>query len=181
VTPTAKSVSLCLMAAAVVTAGCATREPPIAVSLAPDAARVRFVNKVNGGWIDLYPETECNRGINVIHDLALANAVKSMTEGAPRREQMLDPPAADDRNVVEYSFRPGQVINVGIGGNPGSKCLGGLSFQAAPSTQYEIEATQLTPTRCSLHVSVLERNEDGVAVRRRPLYDVRPLVCKKVY
>jgi hypothetical protein len=160
-------------------AGCATQKPPIETSLDVEAAKVRFINRISGGWIDLYPETECNHGINVIYDRAIANVVKSISEGAPKRIEMLDPPISTDRNVSEYSFKAGQVINVGIGGNARRGCLGGLSFVAAPASQYEVTLSDRSPSKCMLTVSILYA-ENGIT-HRRAVRDLRPLVCQRAH
>ena len=160
--------------------GCATapgsRSLPIVASTGADAAKVRFITKRNGGWIDLYPETECNHGITVVQDNTYEAPIdkffKTMAEAAPKRVDMLSPPAATDRNVAEYAFKAGQVMNIGIGGGT---CLGGLSFVAAPSMQYEV----VLSLPCTLTVNQLEA-EDG-AVRRRPVKDLRPLVCERAF
>jgi hypothetical protein len=160
----------------VVIAGCANQKPPVAISQEADATKVRFVNRLDGAWIDLYPQTECNHGMNVITDNVFSNAVKSISEGAPKRLDMLDPPAPTDRNIAEYSFKPGQVMNIGIGGKVGGRCLGGVSFVTEPSVQYEVVLSGGSSQKCSLTVTTLE--SDGATVRRRPVRDLHPLVCK---
>ena len=159
--------------------GCATQTVPIVESQEHDSAKVRFINKMGRTWIDLYPETECNKGVNVIYDNVINNAVRTISEGSPKRVGMLDPQEPTNRNIAEYSFKPGQLINIGVGGNPRGRCLGGLSFIAAPSMQYEVVLSEQQSGRCTLAVQVLSTVEDRV--QRQPMRDIRPLVCKRAY
>lgn len=155
--------------------GCAGTTPPIALSSQADAAKVRFVNKADNAWIDLYPENECNNGVNVIHDNAIGNAIRAASDGAPRRVGMLDAVDPADRSIAEFAFVPGQRVNVGIGGAIGSSCLSGASFTARSAVQYEVTLTNASG-RCSLTVSTLEARAAGAL--RRPLHELQPLICK---
>jgi hypothetical protein len=155
--------------------GCANTTPPIAFSSKEDASKVRFVNKADSAWIDLYPQNECNNGVNVIHDNAIGNAIRAASEGAPRRVGMLDAVDPADRTIAEFAFIPGQRVNVGIGGAIGRSCLGGVSFTVRSAVQYEVILTNASG-RCSLTVSTLEAQPRGAL--RRPLQELGPLVCK---
>jgi hypothetical protein len=164
---------------AVVVSGCSSKLP-VAESQEPDAAKVRFVNTVPEASIELYPESECNNGVTLIHDKVVAHIAKALADGAAKRQGMLDPrPEVNanvlDPNVAEYSFRPRQVINVGVA----RRCIGGLSFVAAAATQYEFVLSRPTAAaECLLSISILEA-VDG-KVRRRPV-STGPLVCKSIY
>ncbi|WP_419684086.1 hypothetical protein ACN22W_10560 [Burkholderia theae] len=116
--------------------------------------------------------------MNIINDNVIANVVRAVSEGNPRRVGMMASKDPLDRNVAEFAFAPNQVINVGIGGNRGAlrnSCLGGLSFRAGAGQQYEVELTG-SDVRCWLKVSTLE--SDATGVTRRPVQDLQPLVCK---
>ncbi len=155
----------------------ASPDVPIQVSHDLDAAKIRFIDKLDHGWIDLYPEDDCNNGINLIRDrTTLVDALKSFAEEKPKRVDMIDPPDATDWTVVENSFKAGQTINLGMGRQRFRHCLGGVSFVAAPSTQYEVTLFEQPPGKCTANVTILTV-KDG-AVHRTPLRDRRRVICK---
>jgi hypothetical protein len=56
------------------------------------------------------------------------------------------------------------------------QCLGGLSFTAAPATQYEVSLVATARTRCALQVAILAERDGNVV--RLPGPPVGPMVCK---
>lgn len=131
------------------------------------------MTRADHAWVDLYPETECNNGLNVVTQHFLTNAVKSLSDGAPRRVDMIDPPDPASRTVAEYALKPGQILNFGVGGM--ASCLRGGSFLLQPAKQYEVAVSP----GCLITVHELVLKE-GVA-RREPFRRVGPMICKKAY
>ncbi|MPS26396.1 MAG: hypothetical protein E2576_06925 [Alcaligenaceae bacterium] len=157
------------------TAGCAA-PPPVQLSEAPSAAKIRFVNQVDKTLLNLYPPTECNNGFNVINNHWLGHAIQAVAGDVPRRVGMLDPVDATDRNIAEIAVAPLQIVNVGTFSGAGVQCLGGLSFTAQEKTQYEVRLSAESGGRCQLTASRLE-NIDG-SIMRVPVNDVGPLICR---
>jgi len=160
---------------AVLYSGCATTPFPLKPSTASDAAKVRFISKISGSMIDLYPSNECNHGMTVVHNDSLAETVSAM-KGPPQRAGMLDPVAPKDYAAAEFAIAPGQVINVGVIGGVAS-CIGGRSFLAAPSAQYEVVLTRDGDRGCRFTISELVKI-NGTAVSRRPVNEVAGLICR---
>lgn len=150
-------------------AGCAN-DIALASSSQPDAARLRFIAHDPGEWIVLYPSDDCNRGAAVAGSIEMPRIRREVMGLKATRLEMLDPLPVDDISISEHAFAPGQVINVG--GAP--HCLGGVSFVAAPSTQYEVSMDPTYGSRCIFTVKRLQ--VAGPDVARVP-ERVRPLVC----
>ncbi|WP_338925269.1 hypothetical protein [Mycetohabitans endofungorum] len=100
--------------------GCATLAVPVKVSTQAEAAKIRFMNLSQGGWVALYPENECNPGVNIIYE--------NLSDGGLPRQAMYDRLDPKDRNIAEYAFEPDQRVNVGMVGVSASQCVGELSF-----------------------------------------------------
>jgi hypothetical protein len=149
----------------------------IPVSTQADAARVRFVNRVESGWMELYPPTECNNGIRILEDSSTSRVLKSVGQEKPPRLGMLGTESfGEDRNVAEYAFEPLKIVNVGLGGSRFSQgCWGGLSFQVAAHAQYEVRFTGEGES-CRARVFILYEEQGAIA--RQPFNGVGRLVCR---
>jgi len=164
---------LCL--AAFQLAGCETPRPiPIALHSGPESSKVRFDVQLDGGWIDLYPQEDCNGGVPVAQHRM--QTLVEITKGTPPpRADMLNPPAPNARYVSEYAFRPKQVLNFSVHG--GRNCIGGASFQLEPGQQYEIQLNGSLREGCAVSISTL--SQKAGAVERARKRNIQELVCTK--
>lgn len=166
------------MLAALLVAGCATPKPfPLIEQNSADAAKVRFSSRIDGAWIDLYPQSECNGGVSVVHETVVTNLVASAAGRKPKRVDMIDPVNPDARDVAEYAFQGGQVVNMGVGGS--YRCLSGASFMAKAGEQYEATLRAEAGYGCVITVSKLVLK--GGTPWRLPVEGVKGLVCKNPY
>lgn len=150
-------------------AGCVTPEFPIKRSEAADAAKVRVVSNMPSGWLNLYPETDCNSGYNMQSDIPVDKLARSVMKIESPRAGMTHTPVVGADRYAEYAVAPGQVINIG------ASCLGGVSFIALPAQQYEVVVSGNGPNTCSISVQTLHIVEGIMA--RRAVRGLRPLVC----
>jgi hypothetical protein len=137
--------------------------PVVAVqrSTAADAAHVRLIDRHVSDVLMLYPQNDC-RGGEIIAAPMDTSAVMRGVMGLPNgRLGMLDASTFPDGSVSEIGVVPGQVVNVG-----GAQCLGGISFEAKASTQYEVTMEPLGDKLCRYSVNRLEPGEGGAAVKR---------------
>lgn len=119
------------------TAGCASQNIPIVEDSGESSTKVRFVSPREMGWINLYPETNCNNGALVVSDNPVDNFIESLRGRPPKRIGMIDSPDPSSREAAEYSFKGGQTLNIAVTPFPG-RCLGGLSFPTESGSQYEV-------------------------------------------
>ena len=157
-------------------AGCVTQRAELPNFEGPAAAKVRFVDKMPLGWIDLFPEDDCNNGASLVSKpFALIDQMIVAAGPPPKRVGMIDPPDPFDRDVAEISVPFGRIVNFGVSGGHGNNCFGGASFRTRENTQYEV---RLDPGKdgCSLTVSILTE-ADGVP-QRTPVRDVQRLICR---
>ncbi len=157
------------------TAGCVSQTIPIVEDSSESSTKVRFVSSREMGWINLYPETDCNNGALVVFDNAVDNFIASLSSRAPKRIGMIDPPDPNSREAAEYSFKGGQTLNIAVTHFPG-RCLGGLSFRTEPGSQYEIVLVNNTSNGCVFKISQLSMLNG--APHREPVKKIAPLICK---
>lgn len=157
------------------TAGCVSQNIPIVEDSSESSTKVRFVSPREMGWINLYPETDCNNGALVVSDNPVDNFIESLRAREPKRIGMIDSPDPNSREAAEYSFKGGQTINIAVTHFPG-RCLGGLSFRTEPGSQYEVVLVSNTSNGCKFEISKLSIL-DG-APHRQPVKKIAPLICK---
>ncbi|MGY2397725.1 hypothetical protein [Pseudomonas sp. SDO5271_S396] len=157
------------------TAGCVSQNIPIVEDNSESSTKVRFVSPREMGWINLYPETDCNNGALVVFDNPVDNFIESLRARAPKRIGMIDSPDPNSREAAEYSFKGGQTVNIAVTPFPG-RCLGGLSFRTEPGSQYEVVLVSNTSSGCKFKISELSLL-NGVP-HREPVKKIAPLICK---
>ena len=157
------------------TTGCSYQKMPLIEDNSETATKVRFVSPQEMGWIDLYPETDCNNGARVIYNNAMDNFVEPLRGNAPKRIGMIDSPDPNSWEAEEYSFKGGQTINIAVSPFPG-RCLSGLSFPTEPGSQYEVVVTSNTASGCTFKLSKLTIANGSP--HREPITGVGPLICK---
>ena len=170
--------------AALTLAGCASAPFPLLKSDAPNAAKVRIVDRT-GGAVVLFPPDDCNRGYRVTVADKLLYPIAAVGGFSHHQAGMLGAAPEGGAAVSEFSIAPGQTVNLGAstvslaiaGYSAGPACLGVASFIARAGTQYEVVVGSLRDQdRCVTHVRTLSL-QDG-QVLRTPLRDVRPTVCR---
>lgn len=177
---TTQAALLCTLAlAALGLAACAPAAVPIAQSSQADAAKVRFIDRTGSdtAWIRLYPQTDCNKGALVIDS---SRAGRMASAQAPLRADMLAVVDPTDSTVAEYAFAAGQRINVGasVPRVPHHlSCVGGTSFIAKPSVQYEVVLANSPTGQCRLEVNTLEAAQPAGVVARRPVRELQQFAC----
>jgi len=145
---------------------------PILASTAPDAARVRFIDRHATDVLYLNDQDDCNAS-QVAAMPAGTPEIARKANGVPDSEHgMLAPVAGESGGMTELSFAADQVVNV----SAAPLCSGGIRFQARASTQYEVSVTPTSAgNRCIYAVDRLEA-ADG-QVRRVP-ETVGGLACR---
>lgn len=165
---------LCL-ATLIGTTGCVNQTIPLTEDSSATSTKVRFVSARETGWIDLYPETDCNNGAHVVFDNAVDNYIESLRGHTPKRIGMIDSPDPSSWEAAEFSFKGGQIINVAATPFPG-RCLGGVSFPTEPGSQYEVVLVSNTSSGCAFKVRKLILLNDSPY--RVPVQGIGPLICK---
>lgn len=169
------NLSLLSLVLLVGTAGCVSQNIPIAEDSSESSTKVRFVSPREMGWINLYPETDCNNGALVVFDNPVDNFIDSLRARSPKRIGMIDSPDPNSREAAEYSFKGGQTLNIAVTHFPG-RCLGGLSFSTEPGSQYEVVLVSNTSNGCKFEISKLSILNG--APHREPVKKIAPLICK---
>lgn len=155
--------------------GCVSRNIPLIEDDTETSTKVRFVSPREMGWLNLYPETDCNNGALVVVDNSVDNFIESLRGHSPKRIGMIDSPAPNSQAAAEYSFKGGQTLNIGVTPFPG-RCLGGLSFPTEPGSQYEVVLVSNTSNGCKFKVSKLTLLNGSP--HREPINKIAPLICK---
>ena len=151
---------------------------PLVLDTGDTAAKVRFVTHVSGGWVDLYPEDRCNGGVNVIFEKnGFDRWVENLKGVGASQVSMIDTPDSQLVSFSEFSLKPGQMVNLGVGGVP--NCLRGYSFRVEAGRQYEVGLRAYGAQGCKLAVSELTL-KDG-RPWREPLNTVGPMICKSAF
>ena len=163
------------LAALAGTTGCVSQNIPLIEDNSKNSTKVRFVSPHETGWIDLYPETDCNNGAHVVFDNPVDNFIEPLRGHLPKRVGMIDSPDPSSWEAAEYSFKGGQTINIAATHFPG-RCLGGISFPTEPGSQYEVVFVSNTLSGCRFQVSKLTLLNNSP--HREPVQGVGPLICK---
>lgn len=165
---------LCLVLLAGVT-GCASQNIPLIEDSSATSTKVRFVSPRGMGFLNLYPETDCNNGSLVAADTDVDNFIRSLRGNSPKRVGMIDSPNPGLWEAEEYSFKGGQTLNIAVTPLPGY-CLGGISVPTEPGSQYEVVLVSNTLHGCRFKVSKLTMLNN--TPHREPVRGVAPLICK---
>lgn len=144
---------------------------PLRASTAPDAARVRFVDRHPGDLLHLHDQDDCVASRVVAMPPGTGEASKQRQGVTDARLDMLDPPPPEAGGMTELSFEPDQVVNVA----GGPDCISGVSFTTRASTQYEVNLVQLPDKRCLYAVFRLNLVEGQV---KRTPENTSGLVCR---
>jgi hypothetical protein len=158
--------------ALLVLAGCAANpSPPIEMSTAPNAAKVRLIAQGPRATLTIYPQTICNTGKEVLFNVWGRAKAGELQGKPPPRVEMYDAPfAANDYSVAEFAFAAGQILNVGA--RP--SCLKAFSLRMNAGEQYEVA---LSVPSCDLTVARLIKT--GSEVRRETIRppELGQLIC----
>jgi hypothetical protein len=155
--------------------GCVSQNIPLIEDSSATSTKVRFVSSREMGWINLYPETDCNNGALVVSDNPVDNFIESLRGRPPKRVGMIGSPDPDSREAAEYSFKGGQTLNIAVTPFPG-RCLGGLSFPTESGSQYEVVLVSNTSSGCKFKISKLTVLNSSP--HREPVKGIAPLICK---
>lgn len=155
--------------------GCVSQNIPLIEDKSETSTKVRFVSPRETGWINLYPETDCNNGALVVFDNPADNFIEQLRRHTPKRVGMIDSPDSSSWEAAEFSFKGGQTINIAATPFPG-RCLGGISFPTEPSSQYEVVFISNTLSGCKFQVSKLTLLNNSP--HREPVQGIGPLICE---
>ena len=171
------NLNLPLLSLAILTGatGCVSQKIPLIEDKSKTSTKVRFVSPHETGWINLYPETDCNNGALVVFDSPVDNFIEPLRGNTPKRVGMIDSPDPSSWEAAEFSFKGGQTINIAATPFPG-RCLGGISFPTEPGLQYEVVFISNTLSGCRFLVSKLTLLNNSP--HRQPVQEVGPLICE---
>ena len=101
-------------------------------STAPDAAKLRFVSNTSNSTLDIYDAQHClGRNTGMLNNFLLVDT--------KRRVDMIVPPPAKARGLLEVKLEPGKDVMLMINTNGGSYVCGkAVSFTPKAGQEYEV-------------------------------------------
>jgi len=137
----------------------------------PDAAKLRFISNTSNTTVDIYDEQHCTgQTTGMLNNIFMADT--------KRRVDMLVPPPAKARGLLEFKLAPGKETMLMIN-TIGSASVCGKAFSFKPKAGEEYEVTfNAVPGGCTTMFQRLSRF-DGKDVRiPQPLFETGLPACQ---